>query len=69
MWTRIDIRPPTKADADRFGCVLAWHELQGVLIRGWQNLYDSRFITHWMRTPDDPENGTAKAERRDELEP
>lgn len=48
-------RPPGETDADGQGCVIAWHELNGVQITGWRRVLENGFITHWFPTPLPPE--------------
>ena len=53
-WTRIEDRKPTAKDTDAQGCVLVWHEMNGVMLTGYQNATGSRYMTHWMRVPEGP---------------
>ena len=54
-WIPVSERMPTEADADRQGCILAWHEYQGVIVLHIHNMTNfGRFITHWMPTPAAP---------------
>lgn len=53
-WIPYRERKPTRADADKSGCVLAWHIFQGVMLRGWENEHGADFFTHWMRCPPPP---------------
>lgn len=66
-WIPTEERMPAQADGDSQGCVLAYHEYQGVLVMGWHRVRDNRFVKAWARTPDGPyadrhgggaENGT-----------
>lgn len=54
-WIEKAKQPPTEADADPMGCVLVWHLYQGVMVYGWRNANENRFMTHWARTPQRPE--------------
>lgn len=55
-WISVQDRRPTADDADVYGCVEVWHIWQGVMIMGWHQVDNNRFVTHWMPTPDPPEN-------------
>lgn len=50
-WKDKTIRPPCLEDADGQGCVIAWHELDGVQITGWRYVMQNPHITHWFPTP------------------
>ena len=54
-WINKHERPPTKADCDPHGCILAWHELSGL---DMVSLYSfekfGTFYTYWMRPPEGP---------------
>lgn len=54
-WIKKSDRPPTEADCDALGCVLVWHIYQGAMVYGLRNAIDNQFMTHWMRTPEAPE--------------
>ena len=47
-------RAPDEKDADEFGCVLAFHIHNGVMVTGWKQFRENRFLTHWQRTPRPP---------------
>ena len=54
-WVPVSERMPAEADADVQGCVLAWHEYQGVIVLHIHNMTNfGTFITHWMPTPAAP---------------
>lgn len=46
--------PPTAEDSDTAGCILVWHQYQGVMVYNWREAIINRFITHWMRAPGAP---------------
>lgn len=55
QWIPAAEHMPTEADADKQGCVLAWHEYQGVIVLHIHNMTNfGTFITHWMPTPAPP---------------
>lgn len=55
VWIPLSERPPTDADGDTHGCVLAWHIYQHVLVLHVKNVVNyGRYITHWMPTPAAP---------------
>lgn len=54
-WVKLSERKPTKADADIQGCVLLWHEMNGVLLMDYRFCESSKFITDWQRVPQPPE--------------
>lgn len=47
---------PTAEDADKEGCIVAWHAYQGAVITGWRRVAENRFISHWTHTPPAPED-------------
>ena len=68
-WIPFSERPPTQADADEYGCVLVWHIMNGVLVRGWENDSGRAYISHWMHTPEGPEGAEqAKAQYSQAME-
>lgn len=54
-WIRCADRMPTKRDADVYGCVVAWHMYNGLMVTGWHRIRDNQFITAWAKTPKGPE--------------
>ena len=48
-WIPLSERKPTKADADIFGCVLYFDQLNGVQVSGYKNWYQLNrlFVTHF----------------------
>lgn len=61
-WVNMQDRPPRREDADEYGCVMIWDELNGVMITGWRNeqmLYREP-VTHWARTPEGPPESLAR---------
>ena len=50
-WYNKQERPPSIDDSDRQGCVIAWHEFDGVQITGWRYVLQNQHITHWFPTP------------------
>lgn len=53
-WIRTTDRMPTQQDADDFGCVIAWHEMGGLMVMGWHRVAENRFIVAWAPTPEGP---------------
>lgn len=53
-WISVKERLPDKSDSDFGECVLAWHAFQGVMLIGYQRISESRYITHWRKTPEPP---------------
>lgn len=55
-WISKADRPPTRADADAQGCVLAWHIYNGVVICHVENdaIMRGDHITHWRPMPQGP---------------
>lgn len=54
-WTALHDRPPTEKDCDPWGCVLAWHIHNGVMVTNIHNISNyGLFMTHWMPTPAAP---------------
>lgn len=59
-WRRVDTEPPTKADADRWGCIMIWHELQGLMFTNPQEIdFYKQHVHFWAHTPEGPEEGKA----------
>lgn len=55
-WRRVDEQPPTKADADVWGCIMAWHELQGVIFTNPDMIdFYKTYVHWWAHTPAGPE--------------
>lgn len=54
-WIKKSDKLPTEADCDALGCVLVWHIYQGAMVYGMQVTIENKFITHWMRAPEAPE--------------
>lgn len=54
-WNNASERMPTAADADKKGCIVVWHKLNGVMVTGWHRMEENRFMTHWQRCPEAPE--------------
>lgn len=55
-WIDLRDRKPTKDDSDAAGCVLFWHVYNGVMLTGYFQTEYNRFLTHWMPTPEAPDN-------------
>lgn len=53
-WTDAQKRLPEESDADEFGCVLAFHAFNGVMVTGWKQFRENGYLTHWQRTPKPP---------------
>lgn len=53
-WIASAERKPTAEDADIMNCVLARHEYDGIMVTGWHQFGHNRFLTHWMKTPQPP---------------
>lgn len=54
-WTAMHDRPQTDADADPWGCVIAWHIHNGAIIINIHNIaHYGLYITHWQPTPAAP---------------
>lgn len=53
-WIATAKRKPTQADADPYGCVMAYHMMQGVMIIGWHVVGDGGYYTHWAHIPEAP---------------
>lgn len=57
-WIDRDERVPTKADADVYGCVVAWHRYNGLIVTGWHRAADNEMIVAWAHTPAGPKRRT-----------
>ena len=53
-WIDARTRKPTQEDADKKGCVLVWHQCNGVMVTGWHQFSHNRFLTHWKPAPCPP---------------
>lgn len=53
-WISTMDRPPTKDDADQYGCVLAWDVNNGARTAGYQQVRPGSTLSHWQRLPDMP---------------
>ncbi len=53
-WIDRGDRLPTADDADRWGCVLALHSMQGAIVTHWKLVEGNRFIYAWTHTPKGP---------------
>ena len=58
-WIPLEERAPTIDDADVGHCVIWWHVYNGVMVTGWHQYKQNRFLTHWMPCPAPPENHKA----------
>ena len=55
MWIDKRVKFPGIEDADDRGCVLVWHEHQGVMLMHIHNMeIYGKFVTHWMPPPARP---------------
>ena len=55
-WIDKNEHMPTAEDGDVWRCVLTRHEIYGFKVTGWQQLEHDRYYTHWMRTPEPPDD-------------
>lgn len=55
VWVKREEGMPTEKDADVYGCVLAWHKYNGVMVTGWRRVRENDFVEAWARTPMGPE--------------
>lgn len=55
-WTDARKRIPTAADGDIAHCILARSETDGFRVTGWHQLERNPHYTHWMPTPEPPED-------------
>lgn len=55
-WIPIADRKPTRGDANPLGVVIVKDTHGNVRLRGWQQAAGEPEITHWMPTPEAPEN-------------
>lgn len=55
-WISRQERMPTAEDADALGCVLVWHIWQGVMVMGWHQVENNRFVSHWTPMIQPPRN-------------
>lgn len=48
-WIDANTRIPNAEDADKKGCVLAWHRYNGMMVTGWHQFEHNAngFLTHW----------------------
>lgn len=53
-WIATSDRPPTRDDADQFGCVLAWDVNNGARTAGYQQVRPGSTLSHWQRLPGMP---------------
>lgn len=55
-WVDKNTRMPTAEDADYWGCVMIWDQLNGAMITGWRNAQqlNRAGVTHWARIPEGP---------------
>jgi hypothetical protein len=53
-WIDANRRPPTEADCDVFGCVLAYHRYNGAMVTGWRQFEVNKLFTHWRPIPQPP---------------
>lgn len=63
-WVDRDERLPTEKDADAQGCVIVWHVYNGVMVTGWFNVENNRFISHWIPAITRPKNIDPKYKQR-----
>lgn len=54
-WIDAEQRKPAQEDADRKGCVLAWHRYNGTMVTGWHQFTENSFFTHWQKAPEPPD--------------
>lgn len=64
-WIETAMRKPTAEDADAYGCVLAYHLMQGTMIIGWHVVASGHYYTHWRRMPEPPEDAQKMQEAED----
>ena len=55
-WIDKNEHMPTAEDGDVWRCVLTRHEIYGFKVTGWQQLEHDRYYTHWMCTPEPPDD-------------
>lgn len=55
VWVKREEGLPTEKDADAYGCVMAWHKYNGVMVTGWRRVVENEFIVAWAHTPMGPE--------------
>lgn len=55
-WIDAETRLPTKQDSDVWGCVLTRHEFYGFKVTGWHQFEWNDYYTHWMHTPEPPDD-------------
>ena len=55
-WISAADRRPSAEDADIHSCVLARHEYDGIRVTGWRQFQCDKYLTHWIRTPEPPED-------------
>lgn len=55
-WIAAADRKPAIGDADPMGCVLARSESDGTKVTGWHQFEHDTPYTHWMPTPEGPED-------------
>ena len=55
-WTDAKKRMPTAEDGDIHRCVLARSETDGFRVTGWHQFAHNAHYTHWMPTPERPED-------------
>ena len=49
-WVDVQERLPTDNDADNHRCVLALHEIDGIMLAAPDRVRSNRQFTHWMHT-------------------
>lgn len=57
-WIDKDERLPTQADADVYGCLVAWHQYNGLTVTGWRRVLENELIVAWAHTPAGPKRRT-----------
>ena len=55
-WIDVNDRKPTIEDGDVWRCVLTRHQYYGFKVTGWHQLEYDRYYTHWMPTPELPDD-------------
>ena len=67
-WGRVAEREPTKEDADAAGCLLFWHAYNGTMLTGYFQYRNNRYLTHWRKMPEPPENWREEKRRIEQEE-
>ena len=62
-WISLAERAPTSRDANPLGVVIVRNSHGDIRLRGWHSVNRESSITHWMPTPDAPDNYLELRER------